>query len=138
MLPFADITSDSPEISVDKENPYLEDFVTFTCDKGTVEGNPAVSRVGWYKDNHPTNWSVTSFTIKRKVTLEDTGIYTCLVGNIIGFSGFSNTVYINVSSVVSKYKNPANLQENHAMFYTKIMEDAINCSGKKAGLLPAR
>ena len=115
MLSSADITSDSPSISVDEENPYLEDSVTFTCDKGAVEGNPAMYSVGWYKDSHPTNWSVTSFTIKRKVTLEDSGAYTCLVGNGIGFSGFSNTVYINVSSVVGKYKNPTNLQESHIL-----------------------
>ena len=104
LLLFADITSDSPKLLIDQENPYFEDSVTFTCDIGTVKGNPAVSKVGWYKDDHPTNWSLTSFTIKRKVTLEDSGVYKCIVGNTIGFSGFSNTIYLKVSSEPSKYQ----------------------------------
>ena len=103
-LTFADIISESPTLSVDQENSYLNDVVTFNCDKGTVKGNPAVSTVSWYKDHHPTNWSRTSFIIKRKVTLEDSGLYKCLVGNIIGFSGFSNTVHLKVSRVPSKYQ----------------------------------
>ena len=108
-LTFVDITSDSPKISTDQENPYLNDVVTFTCDKAAVEGNPAISTVSWYKDDHPTDRSLTSFTIKRKVTLEDSGVYKCLVGNIIGFSGFSNSVYLNVGSVVSKYQTSLKL-----------------------------
>ena len=89
---------------MDQENPYLEDTVTFTCDKGLVDGNPAVSQVGWFRNcRHLSDWSATMFTINRMVTTEDSRVYKCIVSNAVGSSEFSNTVQVNVSSIVSKY-----------------------------------
>ena len=106
LLPIADITSGPPELSIDEDYPYTDDEVTFKCDTNKVMANPVVSRVGWFKDNTAlTNWSDTSLTITRKVSLEDSGVYKCFVGNAAGFSGFSLAVELNVSSSVSKYHN---------------------------------
>ena len=82
----------------------MEDSITFTCDKGSAEGNPVLSSVRWYKDDEfLTDWSQTSPHTVKNVTREDSGLYKCVVGNGIEFTGFSNTVKINVSTSVSKY-----------------------------------
>ena len=101
---LADFTSGQPKLSVDQENPYLDDIVTFSCDKVLVDGNPAVSQVRWLKnDRRLSGWSNATFTISRMVTTEDSGVYTCIVSNAVSSSELSNTVLVNVSSIVSKY-----------------------------------
>ena len=106
LLPIADITSGPPQLSIDEDYPYTDDEVTFKCDTNNVMANPEVSTVRWFKDNTAlTNWSDTSLTITRKVSLEDSGGYKCIVQNAAGYSGFSHVVELNVSSSVSKYHN---------------------------------
>ena len=104
LFSLSDLSTDTPSLVVNEHNPYLEDSVTFTCDKRSAEGNPAVSSVRWYKDDEfLTEWPQTSSHTIKNVTLEDSGLYKCVVGNSIQFTGFSNTVKINVSTSVSKY-----------------------------------
>ena len=90
---------------MDKSNPFRGDSVTFTCDKRTVDSNPEASFVGWYKDEQQLGWPNTSFLFTMKVTPKDSGIYKCIVGNIIVVSNYSNWVQVNVGNLFSEYKN---------------------------------
>ena len=83
-------------MSVGELEPIEGQLVTFNCSASNIDGFPKVSLVNWTRNGMPLiDWEDT-FTNTFNVAKNDSGSYSCNVGNGLGNTNVSDSVILNV------------------------------------------
>ena len=103
---FPDAPRGTPQLSVDKE-PITGVTVNFICDEEDMDSYFDMNLVNWTRNGSPIidsdkTWK-DKFTVEVNLNKDHTGNYSCSVGNMIGYSEFSEPVFINVLCKYNTY-----------------------------------
>ena len=95
---FSDAPRGTPGLSVSNSEVIKGSSVIFNCSLEMIDSYLPVYLVNWTKDGEPITdmpWP-NETTVEATLDKDGNGNYSCSVGNKIGYSEFSNPMFVNV------------------------------------------